>query len=170
MRCRNGTDVNPTSGFSMAIGPSQARLISGSAHLRLGSRLVLQLVVHPQRVGQHLFPPDPDRFLPARRVASPAVPCKQILPGHCRRFRCNFHLHVGGCHVPVVVSDIPHLNDHSQHVEHLCLRLDMLCVVIFILGDLVLGIYLVFWCEPLPRNIYWSMVSYSQPARFRAES
>ncbi|PMD47894.1 hemolysin-III family protein [Hyaloscypha variabilis F] len=50
------------------------------------------------------------------------------------------------------------LMNHSQHVEHLCLRLDMLGVVIFILGDLVLGIYIVFWCEPLPRNIYWSMI------------
>lgn len=51
------------------------------------------------------------------------------------------------------------LMNHSQDVEHFCLRLDMLGVVIFILGDLVLGIYMVFWCEPLPRNIYWSMVS-----------
>ena len=51
------------------------------------------------------------------------------------------------------------LMNHSQHVGHLCLRLDMLGVVIFILGDLVLGIYMVFWCEPLLRNIYWSMVS-----------
>lgn len=51
------------------------------------------------------------------------------------------------------------LSNHSQHVEHLCLRLDMLGVVIFILGDLVLGIYMVFWCQSLPRNIYWSMVS-----------
>lgn len=48
---------------------------------------------------------------------------------------------------------------HSQHVEHLCLRLDMLGVVIFILGDLVTEIYIVFWCEPKLRNIYWSMVS-----------
>ncbi|KAH7400181.1 hemolysin-III family protein [Cadophora sp. MPI-SDFR-AT-0126] len=30
----------------------------------------------------------------------------------------------------------------SQHVEHLCLRLDMLGVVMFILGDLVLGIHM----------------------------
>ncbi|KAL4971431.1 hemolysin-III family protein [Aspergillus desertorum] len=30
--------------------------------------------------------------------------------------------------------------------------------LIFILGDLILGIYIVFWCEPLQRNIYWSMV------------
>ncbi|KAL3483459.1 hemolysin-III family protein [Aspergillus germanicus] len=50
------------------------------------------------------------------------------------------------------------LLNHSKHVEHLCLRLDMLGVVIFILGDLILGIYIVFWCEPLPRNIYWSMI------------
>ncbi|KAJ6035562.1 hemolysin-III family protein [Penicillium canescens] len=50
------------------------------------------------------------------------------------------------------------LMNHSKHMEHLCLRLDMLGIVIFILGDLVLGIYMVFWCEPLPRNIYWSMI------------
>jgi adiponectin receptor len=51
------------------------------------------------------------------------------------------------------------LMNHSQHMEHFCLRLDMLGVVIFILGDLILGIYVVFWCEPLQRNIYWSLVS-----------
>lgn len=51
------------------------------------------------------------------------------------------------------------LLNHSQHMEHVCLRLDMLGVVIFILGDLVLGIYVIFWCEPLPRIIYWSLVS-----------
>lgn len=58
------------------------------------------------------------------------------------------------------------LMNHSQHVERLCLRLDMLGVVIFILGDLILGIYMIFWCEPLPRNIYWSMVSWSLFAQF----
>ncbi|KAI1052301.1 hypothetical protein LB507_007581 [Fusarium sp. FIESC RH6] len=51
------------------------------------------------------------------------------------------------------------LMNHSQHVEHLCLRMDMLGVVIFILGDLVLGIYMVFWCEPLPRKTYWLMIA-----------
>lgn len=50
------------------------------------------------------------------------------------------------------------LLNHSEHMEHFCLRLDMLGVVIFILGDLVLGIYMIFWCELLPRNIYWSLV------------
>lgn len=53
------------------------------------------------------------------------------------------------------------LLNHSHHVERLCLRLDMLGVVIFILGDLVLGIYIIFWCETRPRNIYWFMVSQS---------
>jgi adiponectin receptor len=51
------------------------------------------------------------------------------------------------------------LMNHSPDVEHLCLRLDMLGIVIFILGDLILGIYIVFWCEPLARNIYWFLVS-----------
>ncbi|PVH67396.1 hemolysin-III family protein [Cadophora sp. DSE1049] len=51
------------------------------------------------------------------------------------------------------------LANHSQRVEHFCLRLDMLGVTIFILGDLVLGIYIVFWCEPWPRIIYWSIIA-----------
>lgn len=55
------------------------------------------------------------------------------------------------------------LMNHSKHVERLCLRLDMLGVVIFILGDLALGIYVVFWCDPLLRGIYWSLVG--QPSR-----
>jgi hypothetical protein len=42
----------------------------------------------------------------------------------------------------------------------------MLGVVIFILGELVLRIYMVLWCEPLSRNIYWSMVSQSPCAQF----
>ncbi|KAL3485461.1 hypothetical protein BJX62DRAFT_247515 [Aspergillus germanicus] len=50
------------------------------------------------------------------------------------------------------------LMNHSQHVERLCLQLDILGVVIFILGDLILGIYIIFWCEPLPRHIHWSMI------------
>ena len=51
------------------------------------------------------------------------------------------------------------LLNHSEDVERFCLRLDMLGVVTFILGDFILGIYVVFWCETLPRSIYWSMVS-----------
>ncbi|KAK4229193.1 hemolysin-III related-domain-containing protein [Podospora fimiseda] len=49
--------------------------------------------------------------------------------------------------------------NHSQKMENLFLRLDMLGILLFIIGDLVLGMYVVFWCEPLPRNIYWAMVA-----------
>lgn len=36
------------------------------------------------------------------------------------------------------------LLNHSEHMERICLRLDMLGVAIFLLGDLVLGTHLVF--------------------------
>lgn len=62
------------------------------------------------------------------------------------------------------------LMNHSQYVERFCLRLDMLGVVIFIQGDLVLGSYMIFWCEPLPRNIYWSVVSQYPCAQFCSPS
>lgn len=51
------------------------------------------------------------------------------------------------------------MKNQSRRVERLYLRLGMMGAIVFILGDLVLGVYLVSWCEPLPRNIYWSMVS-----------
>ena len=51
------------------------------------------------------------------------------------------------------------LMNHSQKVEQLWLRLDLIGIVVLTLGDFVSGIYMVFWCEPLQRKIYWSMVS-----------
>jgi adiponectin receptor len=48
--------------------------------------------------------------------------------------------------------------NHSHRVESLWLRLDLVGIVVLTLGDFVSGIYLVFWCEPLQRKIYWSMV------------
>ncbi|KAI1133212.1 hemolysin-III family protein [Nemania abortiva] len=57
------------------------------------------------------------------------------------------------------VNIYSHLIPAVSFLKHFCRRLDMLGVVIFILGDLVLGIYMVFWCEPLPHSIYWSMDS-----------
>ncbi|OAQ61384.1 hemolysin-III family protein [Purpureocillium lilacinum] len=63
------------------------------------------------------------------------------------------------------------LMNHSQQVEHFCLRLDMLGVVIFILGDLVLGIYIIFWCEPLPLfgtlTIFMTMHPKFQGSKYR---
>jgi adiponectin receptor len=51
------------------------------------------------------------------------------------------------------------LVNHSSKVEQLWLRLDLVGIVILTLGDFVSGIYMAFWCEPLQRKIYWSMVS-----------
>lgn len=53
------------------------------------------------------------------------------------------------------------LMNHSYEVEQLWLRLDLIGIVVLTLGDFVSGIYMVFWCEPLQRKIYWSMVSQS---------
>lgn len=50
------------------------------------------------------------------------------------------------------------LMNHSASVDHFCHRLDMLGIGIFIVGDIVLGVYIIFWCETTLRNIYWSMV------------
>ncbi|KAJ3494919.1 hypothetical protein NLG97_g3764 [Lecanicillium saksenae] len=50
------------------------------------------------------------------------------------------------------------LANHSYAVDHLCHRLDMLGIGIFIIGDIVLGVYLIFRCETILRNIYWSMI------------
>jgi adiponectin receptor len=51
------------------------------------------------------------------------------------------------------------LMNHSYTVDHFCHRLDMLGIGIFIVGDIVLGVYIIFRCETTLRNIYWSMVS-----------
>ncbi|KAK7219202.1 hypothetical protein V2G26_007205 [Clonostachys chloroleuca] len=48
--------------------------------------------------------------------------------------------------------------NHSYTVNHFCHRLDMLGIGIFIVGDIVLGVYIIFWCETTLRNIYWSMI------------
>jgi adiponectin receptor len=53
------------------------------------------------------------------------------------------------------------LMNHSYTVDHFWHRLDMLGIGIFIVGDIILGVYLIFWCETTLRNIYWSLVSYS---------
>ncbi|KAL6910523.1 mPR-like GPCR protein [Trichoderma evansii] len=49
------------------------------------------------------------------------------------------------------------LMNHSSDVEQLWLRFDLVGIVVLTLGDFVSGIYMVFWCEPLERKIYWSM-------------
>ena len=51
------------------------------------------------------------------------------------------------------------LINHSEKISCLWLRIDYLGIVILTLGDFVSGIYMVFYCEPMLRAIYWTMVS-----------
>ncbi|KAJ0107652.1 hypothetical protein J7T55_010257 [Diaporthe amygdali] len=50
------------------------------------------------------------------------------------------------------------LINHSQAMERMWLRLDLVGIVLLTVGDLVSGVYMVFWCEPLQRWIYWAMI------------
>lgn len=51
------------------------------------------------------------------------------------------------------------LMNHSYEVGCFWHRLDMFGIGIFIIGDIVLGVYIIFWCEASLRNTYWCMVS-----------
>ncbi|GLB07713.1 hypothetical protein AtubIFM57258_003074 [Aspergillus tubingensis] len=50
------------------------------------------------------------------------------------------------------------LMNHSLQVSELWLRLDFVGIIVLTLGDFVSGIYMVFYCEPLLRRIYWGMI------------
>jgi adiponectin receptor len=57
------------------------------------------------------------------------------------------------------------LMNHSHDMDRFCHRLDMLGIGIFIVGDIVLGVHILFWCETTIRTVYWCMVSRSPDAR-----
>lgn len=48
-------------------------------------------------------------------------------------------------------------------MERVWLRLDLVGIVLLTADDLVSGTYMVFWCEPLLRGIYWAMVGPAAP-------
>lgn len=50
------------------------------------------------------------------------------------------------------------LINHSYELETKWLRLDFVGIALLTIGDFVSGIYMVFWCEPMQRRIYWAMV------------
>ncbi len=49
------------------------------------------------------------------------------------------------------------LLNHSIGVSHLWLRLDFVGIIVLTLGKFVSGIYMIFYCEPVLRWIYWAM-------------
>lgn len=50
------------------------------------------------------------------------------------------------------------LINHSFAVETFWLRLDFIGIVLLTVGSFVSGIYVAFWCEPVQRRTYWTMV------------
>lgn len=53
------------------------------------------------------------------------------------------------------------LMNHSAEVSHFWLRMDYVGIVGLILGDIVSGTYVVFYCQSSIRAFYWGMVVYS---------
>ncbi|KAI0147766.1 mPR-like GPCR protein [Xylariaceae sp. FL1272] len=51
------------------------------------------------------------------------------------------------------------LMNHSNEVEKLWLRMDLVGITVYNLGAFTSGIYMIFWCEPVPRAIYWTMIA-----------
>lgn len=51
--------------------------------------------------------------------------------------------------------------NHSKSVDEFWLRMDFAGIVLLTVGDVISGIYMVFWCESVERIAYWSMVSRS---------
>ncbi|KAI1339675.1 adiponectin receptor protein 1 [Xylariaceae sp. FL0016] len=47
---------------------------------------------------------------------------------------------------------------HSEEIERIWLRLDLVGIVILILGCFFSGVYVAFWCEAWQRMVYWSMI------------
>ncbi|KAH8883156.1 mPR-typeG-protein-coupled receptor [Thozetella sp. PMI_491] len=58
------------------------------------------------------------------------------------------------------------LMNHSHKVEKLWLRMDLVGIMILLLGLFVSAIYMIFWCEPTERIIYWSMASQNSTHSF----
>ncbi|CAN8101654.1 unnamed protein product [Discula destructiva] len=48
--------------------------------------------------------------------------------------------------------------NHSHAWETTCLRLDFVGIILLTIGDFVSGVYMVFYCEPGERAIYWAMI------------
>ena len=73
--------------------------------------------------------------------------------------RFVFASNVFAATVTTILSACYHtLMCHSRGVSNLWLRIDYVGILTLILGSFFSGIYVGFYCEPLPRNIYWTMI------------
>lgn len=74
--------------------------------------------------------------------------------------RLIFHLYLTTSVVCFGISSAYHsLLCHSERYSDLWGRLDYVAIVFQILGSLISGIYIGFYCEPHLQKIYWAMVS-----------
>ena len=55
------------------------------------------------------------------------------------------------------------LMNHSMPVCQFWLQLDFIGILILTLGDFVSGIYMIFYCEPVLKRVYWGMVCPPRP-------
>ncbi|KIW95450.1 uncharacterized protein Z519_04034 [Cladophialophora bantiana CBS 173.52] len=70
-----------------------------------------------------------------------------------------FSTQVGAAIVTMLLSSAYHtLICHSEDIENLMLRVDYVGILTLILGSFFSGIYVGFYCEPLLRRVYWSMI------------
>ncbi|EHY59097.1 ADIPOR-like receptor IZH2 [Exophiala dermatitidis] len=71
----------------------------------------------------------------------------------------TFHCNVGAAVITLALSSAYHtLMNHSMHVSNLMLRVDYVGILVLILGSFFSGIYVGFYCEPLLRWTYWTMI------------
>lgn len=80
-------------------------------------------------------------------------------PEATRLDRIVFACNMGAAIVTLILSSLYHtLMNHSQTVSNLWLRIDYVGILTLILGSFFSGIYVGFYCEPMLRTIYWSMI------------
>lgn len=130
-----------------------------SPDLRLCSDLIPELVVHLQRNGQHIFSYNTSNplLLGEWYILEYLITRYPSITGPDIFVFAFFLLCTVICYGVSVTYHT--LMNHSNKVEKLWLRMDLVGITIYNLGAFTSGIYMIFWCEPVPRAIYWSMVS-----------
>ena len=74
--------------------------------------------------------------------------------------RFVFAANIAAATITTSLSTIYHtLMCHSQEVSNLWLRIDYVGILTLILGSFFSGIYVGFYCESIPRSIYWTMIT-----------
>lgn len=69
-------------------------------------------------------------------------------------FGCN----LGAATITMLLSTVYHTMMNHSSLSNLMLRIDYVGILTLILGSFFSGIYVGFYCEPLLRIIYWTMI------------